>query len=146
MFLKIKFFLYFIFLIISTFLINVSNGQSTEVCSRRCLSSTNCVYEAKTSIVLACNNNDDFLNWYKGNSNVSISTDEDGSINDTISYRKQRCPPLPNQTKSKTYLVINSLSSTDSGPGIYKVKEYQEDSTFKCRMNIFVYGNRSIYI
>lgn len=145
MFLKIKFFLYFIFLIISTFLINVSNGQSTEVCSRRCLSSTNCVYEARTSIVLVCNN-DDFLNWYKGNSNVSISTDLDGSINDTISYRKQRCPSLPNQTKSFTYLVINSLSSTDSGPGIYKVKEYQEDPTFKCSMNIFVYGNGSIYI
>ena len=98
MFLKIKFFLYFIFLIISTFLINVSNGQPAEVCSRRCLSGTNCVYEAKSSIVLVCNNVD-FLNWYKGNSNVSISTDYDGSINDTISYRKQRCPPLPNQSK-----------------------------------------------
>jgi hypothetical protein len=142
MFLKIKFFLYFIFLIISTFLINVSNGQTTtpaiEVCSRRCLSNTNCVYEAKTSIVFVC---DDFLNWYKGNANVSISTDEDGSINDTISYRKQRCPPLPNQTKTFNNLVINSLSSTDSGPGIYKAKEFQDDPTFKCSMNIYVYGN-----
>jgi len=140
MFLKIEFFLYYIFLIISTFLINVSNGQTTtpanEVCSRPCLSRTNCVYQAKTSIVLVCDN---FLNWYKGNSNVSISTDEDGSINDTISYRKQRCT-LPNQ-KANTYLVINSLSSTDSGPGIYKVKEFLEDPTFKCSMNIFVYGN-----
>jgi len=141
MFLKIKFFLYYIFLIISAFLINVSNGQTTtsaiEVCSRRCLSNTNCVYEAKTSIVFVC---DDFLNWYKGNANVSISTDAD-AVNDTVSYRKQRCPPLPNQTKANTYLVINSLSSTDSGPGIYKVKEFLEDPKFKCSMNIFVYGN-----
>ncbi len=111
MFLKIKFFLYYIFLIISAFLINVSNGQSTgqlsqEVCLRRCFSSNNCVYETKTSIVLACNNIDDSLNWYKGNANVSISTDAD-AVNDTVSYRKQRCPPLPNQTKANTYLVIN---------------------------------------
>jgi len=145
MFLKIKFFLYYIFLIISTFLINLSNGQSTEVCSRRCLSNTNCVYEVKTSIVLACNNIEDSINWYKGNANVSISTDAD-AVNDTVSYRKQRCPPLPNQTKANTYLVINSLSSTDSGPGIYKVKDFVEDSTFKCSLNIFVYGNELIHV
>jgi len=136
MFLRIKFiFYYFIFLIISAVLIDVSNGQiSNEVCSRRCLPNTNCVYPHSTSILLVCENN---VNWYKGNSNSTISN-ENGP-NDFNLHEIKKCP-----NPTATGLVIKSLASIDSGPGLYKAKEFDNDPTFKCTMNVFVYGNLNL--
>jgi hypothetical protein len=113
-------------------LIDLSFEQA-NLCSNPCYNGTNCVFKAKSRITFVCSN---LAIWHKDSSNLTISNDE--KVFDLQYFSRSRCS-VPD--KGSDYrLNLISLNSSDSGIGIYKAKEYENENYFSCFMNLFVYG------